>query len=414
MVLQDVALIGLANRRSGPDQCLRVPGPARLRGRSSRPRGLLVLLLIAAWVVNLAGRPRPPRSRPPRGSRRPSRPACSVPRLARRRPRRLGRAGQDRRWRSRGFWLPGVPAGQVALFDLTARRPRCGSATTPTASPTIACSTRSTSSPTRAYESRSPSPSTPAPSTPIMDAIRPRPPGPIRRRSTGSTGRGLARVVETGARFLLNPRKKHDPTLMDPDPVPPRRPRSTSSSGRSTSPVALGAEAVSFWSGALPDSIGGGRGPRPARRGASGRSSITPKARGVRLGVRTRAGDVHRYVRPLRQPGSNGSGTRSSTSPSTSATSTALSPATSHRISRTMGGPDRQRPHRGHGPRRPRSPHVRRGDDRLPPDPRRPPRDRLSGRPPRRVEPPRSHGRRGRPPVGPRPEAPDRRHLSEC
>ena len=30
--------------------------------------------------------------------------------------------------------------------------------------------------------------------------------------------RGLARVIETGARYLLNPRIKHDPTLMDPDP----------------------------------------------------------------------------------------------------------------------------------------------------------------------------------------------------
>src|SRR3982750_1097918 len=31
--------------------------------------------------------------------------------------------------------------------------------------------------------------------------------------------RGLARVVETGARYLLNPRAKHDPTLMDADPA---------------------------------------------------------------------------------------------------------------------------------------------------------------------------------------------------
>src|SRR5689334_22673039 len=30
---------------------------------------------------------------------------------------------------------------------------------------------------------------------------------------------GLHRVIETGARYLLNPRKKHDPTLMDPDPA---------------------------------------------------------------------------------------------------------------------------------------------------------------------------------------------------
>ncbi len=30
--------------------------------------------------------------------------------------------------------------------------------------------------------------------------------------------RGLARVIETGGADLLNPRAKHDPTLMDPDP----------------------------------------------------------------------------------------------------------------------------------------------------------------------------------------------------
>jgi L-ribulose-5-phosphate 3-epimerase len=67
--------------------------------------------------------------------------------------------------------------------------------------------------------------------------------------------RGLARVVETGARFLLNPRKKHDPTLMDPDPA--RRDMRVDFLNRSiTLAKYLRAEAVSFWSGALPDPIG--------------------------------------------------------------------------------------------------------------------------------------------------------------
>jgi sugar phosphate isomerase/epimerase len=62
----------------------------------------------------------------------------------------------------------------------------------------------------------------------------------------------LGRVVETGARFLLNPRKKHDPTLMDPDPK--RRAWRIDFLTRSIDlSAALEAEAVSFWSGALPD-----------------------------------------------------------------------------------------------------------------------------------------------------------------
>ena len=67
--------------------------------------------------------------------------------------------------------------------------------------------------------------------------------------------RGLARVVETGARFLLNPRLKHDPTLMDPDPS--RREVRVDFLRRSIDLAAsLGAEAVSFWSGKLQTPVG--------------------------------------------------------------------------------------------------------------------------------------------------------------
>ena len=67
--------------------------------------------------------------------------------------------------------------------------------------------------------------------------------------------RGLSRVVETGARYLLNPRLKHDPTLMDPDPS--RRDVRADFLRRSIDLAAeLGAEAVSFWSGKSPMPVG--------------------------------------------------------------------------------------------------------------------------------------------------------------
>ena len=67
--------------------------------------------------------------------------------------------------------------------------------------------------------------------------------------------RGLGRVVETGARFLLNARKKHDPTLMDSDPD--RRALRVDFLLRSIDLAErLGADAVSFWSGSLPDALG--------------------------------------------------------------------------------------------------------------------------------------------------------------
>ncbi|MEW2445865.1 sugar phosphate isomerase/epimerase family protein [Micromonospora marina] len=59
---------------------------------------------------------------------------------------------------------------------------------------------------------------------------------------------GLASVVETGARFLLDPRRKHHPTLVSPDETDRARRRDFL---RTCVDVAagLGSEAVSFWAG---------------------------------------------------------------------------------------------------------------------------------------------------------------------
>jgi D-psicose/D-tagatose/L-ribulose 3-epimerase len=59
---------------------------------------------------------------------------------------------------------------------------------------------------------------------------------------------GLGVVIETGARFLLDPRLKHEPTLVTPDPE--RRARRVEFLERAIAIAAItGAEAVSFWSG---------------------------------------------------------------------------------------------------------------------------------------------------------------------
>ncbi|WP_405009994.1 sugar phosphate isomerase/epimerase family protein [Kitasatospora sp. NBC_01539] len=56
---------------------------------------------------------------------------------------------------------------------------------------------------------------------------------------------GLAVVVETGARYLLDPRRKHRPTLLDDDPAP----RLAYLRHAVEVGADLGAEAVSLWSG---------------------------------------------------------------------------------------------------------------------------------------------------------------------
>ena len=67
--------------------------------------------------------------------------------------------------------------------------------------------------------------------------------------------RSLGRVIETGARYLLNPRLKHDPTLMDPD-LTRREIRLDFLRRAIDLATALGAEAVSFWSGRSPLPVG--------------------------------------------------------------------------------------------------------------------------------------------------------------
>lgn len=59
---------------------------------------------------------------------------------------------------------------------------------------------------------------------------------------------GLGAVIETGARFLLDPRAKHEPTLISPEPEGRAR-RLDFLTRAAEIAAATGAEAVSFWAG---------------------------------------------------------------------------------------------------------------------------------------------------------------------
>src|ERR1700676_3140817 len=61
---------------------------------------------------------------------------------------------------------------------------------------------------------------------------------------------GMRSVVETGARFLLNPRRKHEPTLMTADPAERRR-RIEFLHWAIDAARAVGSDCVSLWSGVL-------------------------------------------------------------------------------------------------------------------------------------------------------------------
>ena len=63
--------------------------------------------------------------------------------------------------------------------------------------------------------------------------------------------RAMRTVIETGARFLLNPREKHEPTLISRDPAG-RRTRIDFYKYAVDTAAELGSDCVSLWSGRLP------------------------------------------------------------------------------------------------------------------------------------------------------------------
>ncbi|HKI33201.1 MAG TPA: sugar phosphate isomerase/epimerase family protein [Gemmataceae bacterium] len=63
---------------------------------------------------------------------------------------------------------------------------------------------------------------------------------------------GLRSTIETGSRFLLDPRRKHQPTLISPTPDERRRRLDFLQQALDVA-VALGSDALSFWSGTPTD-----------------------------------------------------------------------------------------------------------------------------------------------------------------
>ena len=96
---------------------------------------------------------------------------------------------------------------------------------------------------------------------------------------------GLAVVVETGARYLLDPRRKHHPTLLSDG-----RSRRLDLLRRAIEVGAdLGAEAVSFWAGALPSTVDTATGWDRLVAGCAELVEVA-SARGVRLGFEPEPG----------------------------------------------------------------------------------------------------------------------------
>ena len=123
-------------------------------------------------------------------------------------------------------------------------------------------------------------------------------------RLAGDLGLGL--VVETGARFLLDPRRKHEPTLVSAE-ADGRRRRVDFLLLAVGIARDLGAEAVSLWSGALPAGASPDRAWDPMLEGLA-TVAAGAEARGVALGLEPEPGmlveDVDDYLRARAAVGS--------------------------------------------------------------------------------------------------------------
>ncbi|MDP6988558.1 MAG: sugar phosphate isomerase/epimerase [Planctomycetota bacterium] len=109
---------------------------------------------------------------------------------------------------------------------------------------------------------------------------------------------GLSIAIETGARFLLDPRRKHSPTLLEPERAGRER-RLRSLIGATETAAALGAEVVTVFAGKAPggergdgEELGGGAHESLWERLCEGLAELLSAAaeRGVRIGFEPEPG----------------------------------------------------------------------------------------------------------------------------
>ena len=176
--------------------------------------------------------------------------------------------------------------------------------------------------------------------------------------------RKMRTVIETGARFLLDPREKHEPTLISRDPAGRRRRIDFYKYAVDTA-AELGSDCVSLWSGRLPAGVERSEaiawlvdglrqvGEYAARQHVSIAFEPEPGMLIDTMAALGRTAGPIGHGRPLPDPGH-----RPPALPGR---------GSDRRSDRPLGLATGQRPHRGHAGRRPRAPDVRRRPDRFPP-----------------------------------------------